>query len=88
MRLADAAGYARPLPSERRGHADRVTYRHGDFVELAESISLAGLVTLDRVITVCPDWRRLAELSPSRARHLYGLVYPRDRRMVRLIIPP
>jgi hypothetical protein len=64
-----------------------VTYRHGDFVKLAESISLADIVTLDRVINVCPDWRRLAELSPSRARHLYGLVYQRARPMVRLIIP-
>jgi predicted methyltransferase len=72
--------------SERRGHAERVTYRHGDFVELAESIPPADIVTLDRVINVYPDWRRLAELSAARAQRLYGLVYPRDRRLVRLII--
>jgi len=41
--------------SSRRGLVDRVTYRHGDFVELAESIPPADIVTLDRVINVYPD---------------------------------
>jgi magnesium-protoporphyrin O-methyltransferase len=72
--------------SSRRGVGDRVTYRHGDFVELAESIPPADIVTLDRVINVYPDWERLADLSAARAERLYGLVYPRDTPMVRLII--
>ena len=72
--------------SERRGYGERVTYRHGDFVELAESIAPADIVTLDRVINVYPDWQRLIELSAARARRLYGLVYPRDRRFVRLVV--
>jgi hypothetical protein len=41
--------------SERRGHAGRVTYLHGDFVDLAESVPPAGIVTLDRAINVYPD---------------------------------
>ena len=72
--------------SDRRGYGGRVTYRHGDFVELAESIAPADIVTLDRVINVYPDWQRLIELSAARARRLYGLVYPRDRRFVKLVI--
>jgi SAM-dependent methyltransferase len=72
--------------SERREHGERVTYRHGDFVELAESIPPADIVTLDRGTNVYPDWQRLAELSAARARRLYGLVYPRDHRLMRLII--
>jgi 2-polyprenyl-3-methyl-5-hydroxy-6-metoxy-1,4-benzoquinol methylase len=72
--------------SERRGHAERVTYVHGDFVELADSIPRADIVTLDRVINVYPDWQQLAALSAARARRLYGLVYPRDRRSVRFVI--
>ncbi len=36
--------------SERRGLAERVTYHHGDFVALAESLEPADVVTLDRVI--------------------------------------
>ena len=72
--------------SDRRGHAERVTYRHGDFVEVAESIPPADIVTLDRVINVYPDWQRLTELSAARARRLCGLVYPRNRLFVRLAI--
>jgi len=72
--------------STRRGLGDRVTYRHGDFVELAESIPPADIVTLDRVINVYPDWELLAALSAARARRLYGLVYPRNTPMVRLVI--
>jgi hypothetical protein len=72
--------------SDRRGHGGRVTYRHGDFVELAESVPPADIVTLDRVINVYPDWQRLAGLSADRAERLYGLVYPRDRLVVRLVI--
>jgi 2-polyprenyl-3-methyl-5-hydroxy-6-metoxy-1,4-benzoquinol methylase len=72
--------------SERRGHAGRVTYLHGDFVELAESVVPAEIVTLDRVINVYPDWERLAGLAAARAERLYCLVHPRDTRTVRLVI--
>ncbi len=68
-----------------RGHGSRVTYRHGDFVELAESVPPAVIVTLDRVFNVYPGLDRLAGLSMERARRLYGLVYPRDTRIVRLV---
>ena len=72
--------------SRRRGHEGRVTYLHGDFVALAESVPAADIVTLDRVINVYPDWERLAGLAASRAQRLFGLVYPRDTRMVRLVV--
>jgi magnesium-protoporphyrin O-methyltransferase len=72
--------------SDRRGHSGRVTYRHGDFVELAESVPAADIVTLDRVVNVSPDWERLLALSAERAQRLYGLVYPQDTGMVRLIV--
>lgn len=70
----------------RRGLEDRVTYRHGDFVELAESVPPADIVTLDRVVNVYPEWKRLVELSAARAQRLYGLVYPRDTPIVRFVI--
>jgi magnesium-protoporphyrin O-methyltransferase len=72
--------------SERRGLGDRVTYYHGDFVDLAESIQSADVVTLDRVLNVYPDWERLASLSAERARRLYGVVIPRDTPFVRVVI--
>jgi hypothetical protein len=72
--------------SQRRGRDARVTYLHGDFVDLADSVPSAGIVTLDRVINVYPDWERLAGLAATRAQRLYGLVYPRDTGMVRVVI--
>ena len=72
--------------ARRRGVEDRVTYRHGDFVEVAESVPRADIVTLDRVLNVYPDWKRLVELSAARAQRLYGLVYPRNTPLVRFVI--
>jgi magnesium-protoporphyrin O-methyltransferase len=72
--------------SDRRGHRGRVTYHHGDFVELAEAIPPAEIVTLDRVINVYADWQRLAALSAARAQRLYGLIYPRNTPMVKIVI--
>ena len=71
---------------QRRGHGDRVTYMHGDFAELADSVPPAEIVTLDRVINVYPDWERLLELAAARAQRLLGIVYPRDTRMTRLVV--
>jgi hypothetical protein len=72
--------------SERRRLTGRVTYHHGDFVQLADTIPPADIVTLDRVINVYPDWIRLIQLSAARARRLYGLVYPRDTVAVRMVV--
>ena len=64
--------------TERRGHADRVTYHHGDFVALAQDIAPADIVTLDRVICCYHDMEALVGLSSALAGKLYGLVYPRN----------
>lgn len=69
--------------SDRRGYAGRVTYRHGNFVELAPEIAPADVVTLDRVICCYHDMPGLVGASASKALKLYGLVYPRDDRLVR-----
>jgi hypothetical protein len=83
---SDAYIQAAREESERRGLSGRVTYYNGDFLELAKTIPAADIVTLDRVINVCPDWQRLVLLSTERARRLYGLVYPRDTVLVRMIV--
>jgi hypothetical protein len=70
--------------SERRGHEGRASFRHGDFVEVAPAIEAADIVTLDRVICCYPDMEALVSRSTARARSFYGLVYPRDTRLVRL----
>src|SRR5687768_12758136 len=64
--------------AEQRGHADRITYHHGNFVDLAPQIAPADIVTLDRVICCYHDMPALVGLSVAKAGRLYGLVYPRD----------
>ncbi len=64
--------------AERQGHADRMSLRHGNFVDLASDIPPADIVTLDRVICCFPDMQALVGVSVARARKLYGVVYPRD----------
>jgi len=68
----------------KRGHRDRVTYLHGDFVELAPEIEPADIVTLDRVLCCYPDMPMLVKTSAARARQLYGIIYPRDTWWTRL----
>ncbi len=71
--LAAARGEA-----ERQGHVDRITYQHGDFVDLAPLLPRADLVTLEKVVCCYPDMRTLVSLSSTHARRLYGFVIPRD----------
>lgn len=71
---------------ERRGHAERVEYRYGDFVELAPGLDDADVVTMDRVVCCYPDMPRLVEASTSQARLYYGLTYPRKRLGTRIFM--
>ncbi len=64
--------------AERQGYTNRVSHRHGDFIDLAREIEPADVVTLDRVICCYHDMKSLVGLSTARARSLIGLVYPRD----------
>ena len=86
----DAASHyldAARAEAERRGHADRVAFRYGDFVAVAPSLPAADVVTLDRVLCCYHDMGALVAASASHAARLYGLVYPRDHVLVRLGAP-
>jgi 2-polyprenyl-3-methyl-5-hydroxy-6-metoxy-1,4-benzoquinol methylase len=63
--------------AQRRGLSERVSFQHGNFVDIAAQIPPADIVTLDRVICCYPDMEKLVSLSAARARKLIGLVYPR-----------
>lgn len=64
--------------ARRQGHLDRISYRHGDFVELADAIEPADIVILLRVLCCYPDMPALVRASAARARRSYGVVYPRS----------
>lgn len=70
--------------AERQGHANRVAYQQGDFVELAPHLPQADIVTLEKVICCYPDMRALVGLSSARAGTLYGVVFPRDTWWMRI----
>jgi magnesium-protoporphyrin O-methyltransferase len=70
--------------SERQGHAERVSYLHGDFVALAPTIAQVDVVALDRVVCCYPDMPALVGAAAAHAGRLLGLVYPRDDWWVRL----
>ena len=69
--------------AERRGHSQAIQQRFGDFVEVADLVEPADVVTLDKVICCYPDVDKLVGLSAAHSRRLYGAVYPRDTRPVR-----
>ena len=69
---------------ERRGAVDRMKFLHGDFVALAPDIPPVDVVTLDKVICCYPDMEALVAASASRAKRLYGAVFPRERWSVKI----
>ncbi len=70
--------------AERRGHAGRVTFLHGDFVALGQSLASADLVTLDRVVCCYAPLEPLVRLSAEKANRYYALSFPRERWYVRM----
>ncbi len=70
--------------AQRRGLGERISYQHGNFVDLAEQVPEADIVTLDRVICCFDDMESLVNLSAARARKLYGVVFLRDAWWIKL----
>lgn len=66
---------------------DLITFVQGDFVNLAENIPTADIVTLDRVVCCYDDMQSLVRLSAEKANKLYGLVFPRDLWLIRIFLP-
>ncbi len=64
--------------AERRGHTAAVEFIEGDFTAIADDVSAADVVTLDRVICCFDDMEQLVRLSAAKTMHFYGAVYPRD----------
>jgi hypothetical protein len=66
------------VEAERRGLVDRVTYRYGDFVELAADVPPTDIVAMDSVICCYPYLPALTGAVISVSPRLVGLTYPRD----------
>jgi Methyltransferase domain len=81
----DYLGVARD-EAERRGHAARVQFVRGDFVDVAPTLGRSDVVSLDRVICCYPDMERLVAVCAEKTRRLVGAVYPRDAWWMRLAL--
>ena len=68
----------------RQGLADKMSFLHGDLVELAPQVSQADVVTLDKVVCCYRDMESLVRISVEKAQRFYGLVYPRDKWWVQM----
>ena len=71
--------------AERRGLADRIEQRFGDFVDMAPQIGQADIVTLDKVICCYHDVEQLVRLSSAKAKRIYAVVYPRYNLLFRAL---
>lgn len=69
--------------AEARGYAGRIRYVEGDFVERADEVDAADLVTLDRVVCCYPDMPALLGAAARLTRRTLGLVIPRGTRFMR-----
>ncbi len=78
VEASDTYAEAAQEEAERQGHSERITYKYGDFVELADQIPEADIVTLDSVLCCYRDMVSLVSLSVEHAAKLYGVIYPGD----------
>ncbi|MQA90203.1 MAG: methyltransferase domain-containing protein [Gemmatimonas sp.] len=64
--------------AERRGTIGRMRFLVADFLDVAETLEAADIVTLDRVICCYPEVEPLVRASAAHADRWLGLVYPRS----------
>ena len=64
--------------ANRRGHDERVHFIHADFTDVADDVSGAAIVTLDRVVCCYPDFRTLLTGAARHSKSALALTYPRE----------
>ena len=69
--------------ARRRQLGGRVSWREGDFVEIASQVPAADIVTLDRVVCCYPLYAPLLDNAARHSRRWLALSFPRDRWYVR-----
>lgn len=72
--------------AQRRGVAERVKHHHADFVEIHDQLPEVDIVTLDRVICCYRNMPALICRSAGHARSLFGIIYPRDTWLNKLVV--
>ena len=65
--------------SIRLGNGDKLSHQFGDYVEEADGLGKADIITLDKVLCCYRDMRDLVARSTANATKYYGVIYPVDR---------
>lgn len=80
-----SAAYAAAAADEatRRKRMGDIDFAHGDFLDLAQTLSPASVVTLDRVICCYPLYEPLLNEALRHAERGLAISYPHDRWYVR-----
>ena len=68
-----------------QGIKERITYRQGDFVDIAPQLAAHDIVSMDKVICCYPDAKELINQAAQHSNHLVALAYPHDTWLARLI---
>jgi magnesium-protoporphyrin O-methyltransferase len=71
---------------DEHGLAGRVERRIGDFVDQAETLPVAEMVVMHRVICCYPDWRAMLTSASSRAQGVVGVTIPAYQWWTRAVI--
>ena len=64
--------------AERRGHTGRIGFINDDVRQAADSLPLADVVTMDRVVCCDPDYQSLLPIALGKAQLLFAYSYPRS----------
>jgi len=71
---------------EENDKTDNMKFIHGDFNEHINEIEKHDIVTLSRVVCCYPDIDMLINNSIAKANKYYGLVYPTDHFLTKMVI--
>ena len=74
------------IEAQRRGVDTRLNVVLGDFVAVADSLTVADIVVLDRVVCCYPNYVALLRSAVTRCGGMLALSYPLDRWYVRAMI--
>lgn len=65
---------------------DRTGYIQGDFIELLDQVSPAGVTILDKVVCCYPHAELLVNSSIAKTNRVYALTYPRKRWFIQVAV--
>ena len=72
--------------TKKKNFGDKTSFTHGNFIEIAENVSAADIVTLDKVICCYDELEPFVKSSCEKTVKHYGIIYPRDNWWVKAAI--